>query len=118
MKTKASKRADVRKRSIKLHNTVHWNRQVGDKVYLQSVYLAIVPWPFDMRKVILRFAEGPGLDFCHLDMDRLTLEYLKLRGVKPPSKLCRLAKAEPPPAADFVVPGHLMTSFPKPTKRQ
>lgn len=117
-----AKRRTVRKKLLKLNNTVHWDPKEGDKVYLRNVYLAISPFPFDVRQVVLRFrgglADGPALDACLVDIDRLVVAYLKLRGVKPPSRLCKLAKAKAPPACDFVVPKHFKASSGKRPTRQ
>src|SRR5207247_10732477 len=83
MRKQDSKGENVRKELIKLDNTIHWDPNEGDKVYLKSVQVSIVPWPFDTRHALLRFSGGPALDFCVVDLDRLVLAYLKLRGVKP-----------------------------------
>lgn len=103
-----------RKELIKLYNTVHWDPRAGDKVYLDSAHLVIDSFRLATRNVILRFADGPGLDICLVDMDRLVLAYLKLRGVKPPRKLEELAKGVGPPRCDFIVPNHLLPKLPKP----
>ena len=93
---------------VELRNTIHWDRQKDDKVYLQSVQLSFNQFPFAMRQVFLRFVNGPKLDFSTFDMDRLVLEYLKLRGVRPPVELCNLANAKAPAGCDFVVPRDLL----------
>lgn len=104
---------------IELRNTIHWDRQKGDKVYLDKVRLTLKQFPFALRQprvrplcqlIFLRFADGPGMDSCTFDMDRLVLEYLKLRGVKPPIKLCNLTKAKKPIRCDFIVPRRLLPS--------
>ncbi len=99
---------------IKLRNTIHWDREKGDKVYLDSLRLSVVQFPFATRQVFVRFANGPDLDLSAFDMDRLVLEYLRLRGVRVPVKLCKLAKTKAPPACDFVVPRELMRSVEQP----
>ena len=104
---------EIRKELIKLHNTIHWDLREGDKVYMDNVHVAIDPFRFATRQVILRFGEGPKLDFCLVDMDCLVLAYLKLRGIKPPRQLCELANCAAPPRADFIVPKHLMPNPPK-----
>ena len=113
MRQADSSDGDIRKELIQLGNTIHWDPQAGDKVYLEKVYLAIDSFRFATRHVFLRFAGGPKLDACVVDMDRLVLAYLKLRGVKPPRQLCELAKCQPPPAADFIVPNELLPKLPK-----
>lgn len=113
-----------------LANTIHWDPNKGDKVYLESIYLTVTDFPFDMRKVILRFAKGPKIDLSTFDMDRIAIEYLKMRGAKLPAIVSSLANAKPPPQCDFIVPSHLAASLlkkrqtkspqepPKPIKRQ
>lgn len=114
MRQAKSTEENTRKELIKLYNTIHWDRHAGDKVYLQNVQLAISNFPFQCRQVHLRFAGGPDLDACLVDMDRLVLGYLKLRRVRPPRQLCKLAEATPPPPADFLIPGHLAAKLPRP----
>ena len=114
------------KTEFALANTIHWDPTEGDKVYLESIYLTVTDFPFDMRKVILRFAKGPKLDFAIVDMDRIAIEYLKLRGMSLPPDDSDLTKADSPPRCDFVVPNHLASKLlekeqrkppPKPSKR-
>ena len=95
---------------IEFRNTIHWDHQRGDKVYLDKVQISLKQFPFAMRQVFLRFANGPELDFSTFDMDRLVLEYLMLRGVRLPDDLCNLINAKAPPACDFVVPREFMPS--------
>ena len=101
------------KTEIALANTVHWDPRKADKVYMESLYLAITDFPFHMRQVSLCFRKGPELDLSIVDMDRIAIKYLTLRGVKLPAKVRDLANAEPPPQRDFVVPNHLMASLVK-----
>ena len=103
----------MNKTEIALANTVHWDPSEGDKVYMESLYLVITDFPFDTRRVILRFAKGPKLDLSIVDMDRLAIEYLTLRGAKLPTKVRDLLNAQPPPQCDFVVPGDLVSGLPK-----
>ncbi len=93
---------------VELRNTIHWDHQKDDKVYLHSVQLSLKQFPFAMRQVFLRFVDGPGLDLSTFDMDRLVLEYLKLRGVRLPVDLCNLTNAKAPAGCDFVVPRDLL----------
>lgn len=69
-----------------------------------TVHVAIHQFPFATRQVFLRFANGPELDLSFFDMDRLAVEYLKLRGIKLSAQVCDLAKAVPPVQADFMLP--------------
>jgi hypothetical protein len=94
-----------------LANTIHWDPKEGDKVYLERIYFTVTDFPFDMRKVILRFANGPKIDLSIVDMDRIAIEYLKMRGAKLSAKVRNLVNAAPPPRCDFVVPGHLASKL-------
>jgi hypothetical protein len=95
---------------VELKNTIHWDHQKDDKVYLDKVKLSLNQFPFAIRQVSLRFANGPEFEFSTFDMDRLVLEYLKLRGVRLPDDLCNLTNAKAPPGCDFVVPREVMRS--------
>jgi hypothetical protein len=103
----------MKKVVLELANAVHWDRAEGDKVYLENVHVIITDFRFDTRQVCLRFASGPGLDLSIVDMDRLAIEYFKLRGIELPIEICNLANAAPPPKCDFVVPSHLMRQLSK-----
>jgi hypothetical protein len=103
----------MKKCVVELANTVHWDRAEGDKVYLDEVHVVITEYRFNTRQVYLRFTSGPGLDFSIVDMDRLAIEYFKLRGIELPVEVCRLANATPPPKCDFVVPSQLMRQLPR-----
>jgi hypothetical protein len=98
----------MNKQVIKLANTICWDRSQGDKVYLDHAQISIVQFPFATRQVFLRFVSGPELDFSILDMDRLVVEYLKMRGVKLQCEVRELTNAESPPRCDFVVPNSIM----------
>src|SRR5260370_28677648 len=88
---------------VELRNTIHWDHQKDDKVYLHSVQLSLKQFPFAMRQVFLRFVDGPGLDFSTFAMDPLVLEYLKLRGVRLPVYLCNLTTDTAPAGCDLIV---------------
>ena len=118
MRKTASKENNFRKELIKLSNTIHWDPKEGDNVYLENVHMSIAELPFATRQVFLRFAGGPGFDSCLVDMDRLVLAYLNLRGLKPPPELRKLAQRKAPPAVDFIVPNHLMSNLAKRTHRE
>ena len=118
MRKKDANGEKVRREVIKLNNTIHWDSDKGDKVYLKSVQVSIVPSPFDTRHAFLRFSDGPALDFPLVDLDRFVLAYLELRGVKPPRKLCELASRKAPPPVDFIVPNYLFSGLAKRTRRR
>jgi hypothetical protein len=96
------------KTQVRLGNTVYRGTRTEEKVYIDSVRLAVARLPFAMRQVFLRFADGPGLDFTTADMDRIVIEYLKLRGVKLPPQILALAEVPLPQAGDFLVPRSLV----------
>jgi len=101
----------MNKKVIELGNTIYWDRNEGDKVYLDHVHISIRDLPFATRQVFVRFAKGPELDFSLIDMDRLAIEYLKLRGVKLPPEVSELANAERPPRCDFLLPKSLVSEL-------
>ena len=98
----------MKKRVIKLGNAIFWDRHEGDKVYMDKLQIVIHQFPFDIRQVFVRFASGPALDFSIVDMDRLAVAYLAMRGVELSTEVRDLAKAKPAPWGDFVVPKRLM----------
>ena len=103
----------MKKMVVELANAVYWDPAEGDKVYLDNVQSVITEVPFDTRQVLLRFVKGPKLDLCIVDMDRITIEYFKLRGIELSANVSDLANAKPPPKCDFVVPSHLMRELAK-----
>jgi hypothetical protein len=100
----------MKKISIDLANSISRDRNEPDKVYLNRAQIVIDQFPFAMRQVLIRFSPGPSLDFSIFDMDRLALEYLKMRGVKLPNAVSKLANAKTPVKCDFVVPKSLMNA--------
>jgi hypothetical protein len=100
----SAKKKNANKRVIELANTVFWSPIEQDKVYLKDVHIAIGDFPFTLRLVFVRFGDGPALDFSIFDMDRLAIEYLRMRGVKLPKNVRMLTQGEPPPQCDFLVP--------------
>jgi hypothetical protein len=107
------KRAEsMAKIDIELANTIHWDQNEPDKVYLDSVRICFDPLPFVTRPVYIRFSPRLALDLSAGDMDRIAIGYLRLRGAKLPPDVIRLTKAKPPPKCDFVVPSWVL---PKPS---
>jgi hypothetical protein len=100
--------SDMKKQQLQLANTIWWNHDMDDKVYLDNVQMVIAERPFATRQVLLRFASGLQLDLSLFDMDHLAVEYLTLRGIQLSSELRELTNAKPPPKCDFVVPNSLM----------
>jgi hypothetical protein len=98
----------MKKIDVKLANAVWRVRDEPDKVFVEKVHLGITEFPFHIRQVLLRFTKGPELDLSIVDMDRIAVEYFKLRGIDLPSEVRDLAQAPLPPRCDFVVPSHLM----------
>lgn len=96
---------------IHLANTICWHWHADDKDYISTVHVAIHQFPFATRQVFLRFANGPELDLSFFDMDRLAVEYLKLRGIKLSAQVCDLTKAVPPVQADFMLPTELASEL-------
>jgi hypothetical protein len=96
---------------IELANTVCRDPNDGAKIYLDQVAFMVRQLPFATRQVLLRFSEGPELDLALIDMDRIAIEYLKMRGVTLPPEASELANATPPPKGDFVVPRSLMSEL-------
>src|SRR6185369_6998731 len=88
---------------IELINTVCRDLKNGDKEYTRSVHISLRQLPFETRQVLLRFARGPELDFSLFDMDRLAVEYLRLRGVTLPQDGRELTSVRPPPLGDFLI---------------
>jgi hypothetical protein len=103
----------MKKMVVELANAVFWDPAKDDKVYLDNVQGVITEFPFHTRQVVLRFARGPKLDLSIVDMDRIAIEYFKLRGIELPANVSDLANANPPPKCDFVVPSHLMRELAK-----
>jgi len=98
----------MKKRNIKLCNTVDWDPRNPDKVYLECLQIAVGGHWFEMRQVFLRFIDGPRIDLSTYDADRIVAAYLRLRGLKPPSGLARGPKSVP---CDFEVPGAALRSM-------
>jgi hypothetical protein len=96
------------KKAIRLANSVHWNRERGDKVYLDGLHHAVTDFPFTLRQVILRFNDGPAIDLSIYDMDRIAIEYLRQRGIKRPAHILKLPTSKVPPACDFLVPAAML----------
>lgn len=71
------------RQSVELANVIYWDRAAGDKVYIDSVQLAIDEHSFANRQVFVRFAYGPDLDLSIWDMDRLVAAYQSLREATP-----------------------------------
>jgi hypothetical protein len=94
----------MKEKAFELGNTISWDRNEDDKVYMDQLRILIVEFPFATRQVHLRFAGGPELDFSFFDMDRIAVEYLGMRGVELPPEVQNLVNAECPPACDFLIP--------------
>jgi hypothetical protein len=82
-----------------------------EKDYLDDVHISVRDLPFAVRTVFLRFSGGLEFDFCTADMDRIAIQYLKLRGVPVSKKMNDLLQAEPPSRCTFVVPRKLLSGF-------
>jgi hypothetical protein len=100
---------NMSKKTIKFRNAIFWDRNKGDKVYMENLRMVVEQFPFATRQVLMRFASGPDLDLSVFDMDRIAVAYLKLRGITLPAELSDLTNAAPPPRGDFVVPTRLMS---------
>ena len=87
------------RKTIKLFNAVARDYQIGEKVYMEEVSLAVGGCWFELRKVFLRFLNGPAIDLSIEDMDRLVAAYLRLRGIGLPNELTKRKK--PPIQGDF-----------------
>jgi hypothetical protein len=112
----AEQETGVSKRVIGLANTVFWNPHEDDKLYLKYLHIGIGDFPFTQRLVFLRFGDGLALDFSTFDMDRIAVEYLAMRGVKLPADVRALARSEPPPQCDFLVPNRILPDTKKQAK--
>jgi hypothetical protein len=102
--------ATMNKTVIELANTIHWDPNAGDKVYLERVQIVIKQFAFATRQVFMRFAGGPGLDWSVFDMDRFASAYLKMRGIGVPAGSSDPTNNQRPPRCDFVVPNSVMSS--------
>lgn len=101
----------AQKKTIRLGNVIYWDHCEDDKVYLSDVRIAIADFPFTQRLVFLRLSNGLSFESSIADLDRVAIEYLKLRGIPLPHELNELASAEPPLPGDFVVPTALLNSI-------
>ncbi|CAN5434766.1 hypothetical protein BH10PLA2_BH10PLA2_36710 [soil metagenome] len=90
--------------TLPLANTTVRSRNDEEKDYREVVRLSVEDKSFRARLVSLHFPEGPELNFSTFDMDRIAIEYLKLRGIKPTSAMSKLLDAPPPPRCSFIVP--------------
>lgn len=102
---------DMLEKNIALRNSVFWDPQAEDKVYMTHLKIVIDSLVFATRRVLMRFRFGPSADFSFADMDHIVSEYLQMRGVSlpplPPSK-CQ--------AGDFVVPKTVLPAVEPPVK--
>jgi hypothetical protein len=96
---------------VELANTVYRDENEGGKLYVDQVAIMIRQLPFATRQVFLRLTGGPELDLALIDMDRIAIEYLKMRGVYLPPEASELTNAKRPPKGDFLVPGSLISEF-------
>jgi hypothetical protein len=94
----------MKEKIVQLSNTIWWDRYEDDKVCMARLRIVITELPFATRQVCLRFDAGPELDLSIFDMDRITVEYLGMRGVELSSEVQSLTKAKCPPPCDFLVP--------------
>jgi hypothetical protein len=99
----------MKEKLFQLSNTIWWDRDEDEKVYMDNLRIMIIESPFATRLVCLRFAVGPELDLSFVDMDRIAVEYLGMRGVELPPEVQGLVNAECPPPCDFLVPKHVVS---------
>lgn len=101
----------MKEKIIQLGNAIWWDRSYDDKVDMNELRIVLSELQFAARQVCLRFAAGPDLDLSYLDMDRIAVEYLMMRGVELPPEVGNLANAKCPPRCDFLVPKDLVPTF-------
>ncbi len=103
--------------TLSLANTTCRRRENEEKDYRELVRLSVKDKSFAARVVSLHFADGPEMDLCTFDMDRIAIEYLKLRGVKLTVAMNKLLNVEPPPRCSFVVPLQQMSGLSRKSNR-
>ena len=101
----------MKEKVFQLGNTIWWDRYEDDKVYMDALRLRIVELPFATRQVFLRFADGPELDLSFFDMDRIAVEYLRMRGIELPPEVQNIVDARRPPSCDFSIPKDLVAKL-------
>jgi hypothetical protein len=92
------------KLTLSLANTTCRRRTEEEKDYRESVTLSVQAVPFAIRVVSLHFSGWPEFELCTFDMDRIAIEYLRLRGIKLPAVLKKLLDVQPPPRCTFILP--------------
>ena len=103
----------MNEKTVLLANTIWWNRCEDDKVYLDRLRIVLIEFAIATRQVFLRFVAGPELDLSIVDMDRIAVEYLRMRGVELPAEVQNLTNATPPPPCDFLVPKEVLSMLDK-----
>jgi hypothetical protein len=96
--------------TLPLANTTVRRSDNEERDYREFVRLRVDEKSFAIRVISLNFPDGPELNLSTFDMDRVAIEYLKLRGLELSPTITKLLNAEPPPRCSFIVPVQQMAN--------